>query len=558
VKPDQLLEHLRHLFATLTPVQLATLAVSFIGVVAVVAGSAYYVNQPSYSLLFSDLDAESAAAVVTRLKNDKVPYLIDAGGRSVRVASERADELRLDFAGQGQPMSGRIGFEIFDRTAFGTTEFLEHVNYRRALEGELARTISTIAEVASARVHIAMAKDSLFSSEQQPAKASVVLKLRSNRLPAPAMVAGIAGLVSASVESLRPESVIIVDTNGRSLAHGQGPGDDSPGGMPMEKQQQFEREMATKVLALLEPVIGSGHVRVNVSARLKSDSEETTEERWDPANVLRSRQSTADVGATPTAQGPAGARANAPPTVSTAPTTPPAPAATVGSSRTSETTNFEISKTTVHTIAPRGQIARLSVAVVLDDDHVSAKDAAGAVTTTNKPRTAEELQRIQGLVSAAVGLDTDRGDQVTIENIAFGDQGLDEPSLPPLGWWPQIVEMTSSHAFDLIRISVVLIIGVLAVLALLKPMARWALHLPSAATLPPVAVLATAPGEPPRTVADLEADIEAEIDAGAVGTTSDATRRLPALTRRLITVADKEPERLARLIRSMMAESDGS
>src|SRR4029079_5451462 len=118
------------------------------------------------------------------------------GGRTVSVPVERVDELRLQFASGGLPSAGRIGFEIFDRTAFGTTEFLEHVNYRRALEGELARTISTIAEVASARVHIAMAKDSLFTGDAQPAKASVVLKLKSNRPPAPSMVAGIAGLVS--------------------------------------------------------------------------------------------------------------------------------------------------------------------------------------------------------------------------------------------------------------------------------------------------------------------------------------------------------------------------
>ena len=146
-----------------------------------------------------------------KLKADNVPYQLGDGGRSVSVPVERVDELRLQFASDGLPSSGRIGFEIFDRTAFGTTEFLEHVNYRRALEGELGRTIRSLSEVASARVHIAMAKDSLFVDQDQPAKASVVLKLKANRPLAPATVRGIAGLVASSVEALRPESVIIID-----------------------------------------------------------------------------------------------------------------------------------------------------------------------------------------------------------------------------------------------------------------------------------------------------------------------------------------------------------
>jgi flagellar M-ring protein FliF len=540
----------------LTPTQMATLAVAFIGVVGVVVGSAYYVNTPSYSLLFSELDAESASTVVTRLKNEKVPYTLDDGGRTVRVASNRADELRLEFASQGQPMSGRIGFEIFDRTAFGTTEFIEHVNYRRALEGELARTISTIAEVASARVHIAMAKDSLFTGDAQPAKASVVLKLRSNRPPAAAMVAGIAGLVSASVESLRPESVIIVDTYGRPLVHGAGTGDDAAPGLPVEKQHQFEREMTTKVVALLEPVVGPGHVRVNVSARLSGDSEETTEERWDPATVVRSRQSTTDAGGLSGAQGgAAGARANAPPTVTTAPKPPatPAPATAVAASRTSETTNYEVGKTIKHTIAPQGSLARLSVAVVLDDDRVTAKDAAGEVKTTSKARSTADLQRIHGLVAAAVGFDADRGDQLTVENIAFGDQGLEDPA-PPVGWWqragPQVLERLVSGALDLTRIAVVLGIGIAALLLVLKPLARRALRLPQATSLPTGALIA---GTAPRTVADLQTDIAAEIGAGAA-VKSDESRRLPALTRRIATVAEQEPEHLARLVRGMLAE----
>ena len=410
---EQLTAHFKRLTATLTPKQIATLVFVFVAVVGVVVGSAYWVNAPSYSLLFSDMDAESAASVVTKLKNDKVPYQLDEGGKTIRVASDRVDELRLQFAGsQAMPASGRIGFEIFDRTAFGTTEFLEHVNYRRALEGELARTISTISEVASARVHIAMAKDTLFASDHQAAKASVVLKLKQ---PCAVDGNGIAGLLAAGVGSLRPESVVIVDF-GRPLSK-PADEDENMTGMPVEKQHRLERDLSTKVVALLEPVVGPGHVRVNVSARLNGNSEEQTEERWDPTTVVRSKQLSSDSGGMLSAmQGIAGARANAPANVSTSPTGQMSSGgAPMTATRSNEVTNFEVSKLTRHTIAPRGQLARLSVAVILDDERTTAKDATGAMKTTNKPRTPAEIRRIQGLVAAAVGLDNERGDQLTVE-----------------------------------------------------------------------------------------------------------------------------------------------
>ncbi len=555
MNPSQLLDHLRRLASTLTPRQIATLAVAFVGVVAVIVGSAYYVNTPSYALLFSDLDAESAASVVARLKTEKVPYVMDEGGRAVRVDASRVDELRLGFASQGLPTSGRIGFEIFDRTAFGTTDFLEHVNYRRALEGELARTISTIAEVSSARVHIAMAKDSLFTGDAQPAKASVVLKLRSHRPPSPAMVAGITGLVAASVESLRPEAVVVVDTSGRPLSQPSDSADETAVALPLEKQRQFERDLTAKVVALLEPVIGEGRVRVNVSARLNGESEETTEERWDPTTVIRSQQTTADGGSTMNPQGVAGARANAPPTVTTArpPSTVVAP---TSATRMSETTNYEVSKVTKHTIVPRGRLSRLSVAVVLDDDRVVTQDGSGEPKTTTKPRTPEDLKRIQGLVAAAVGLDPARGDQITVENIAFDDVNLDMQP-PAGGWWmriggPRFVEKIGDGVSDLARAAVVLVLGLVALFAVLKPMARRALRLPNA-TLPPGTIVNGV--QQARTVADLEGDIEAQLDA-AIAAKSGNTRRMPALTKRISKAAEQEPEHVARLVRSWLAEEE--
>ncbi|MGE0463721.1 MAG: flagellar basal-body MS-ring/collar protein FliF [Vicinamibacterales bacterium] len=550
MSPDQLLAHLKRLTSTLTPRQIASLAGVFVAVVGVVAGSAYWVNAPSYVLLYSDLDAESAAAVTARLKGQEIPYVLEEGGRAIRVPAERVDELRLDLASQGLPTTGRIGFEIFDRTAFGTTEFLEHVNYRRGLEGELARTIGTIAEVASARVHIALARDSLFTAHAEEAKASVVLKLRSSKPLSAATVNGIAGLVAASVESLRPEAVVIVDTFGRPLTQGGAEAEEATGAS-VERQQRVERDMAARVVALLEPVVGPGHVRVNVSAKLDIESQEETEERWDPTTVVRSRQASSEGTAAAGAGGIAGARANAPPASSTAPAETAAPvlAAAPPGGRTTETTNYEVSKVTRHTIVPQGRLSRLSVAVILDDERTTATDESGRTQVSSKPRSPEDLERVQRLVAAAVGLDPARGDQLTVENIAFGDQSVvEQPPAGPL--WRELPRQVAPYAPQILRIAAVVGIALLALVMILRPMMRAVIAAPALQA----AAAVGAPGQTPRTVAEMENAIEAELDA-ALPESAEA-RRLPVLSRRIARRAEEQPEDLARLVRSWLTEEE--
>ena len=236
---ESLIARLRAMGSALSGAQMATLVTAFVAVVGLVVGSAYWINAPTYAVLFADMDPESAGGVVTRLKNDKITFILDDGGRTIRVPATRVDELRLNFASQGMPASGRIGFEIFDRTAFGVTDFLEHVNYRRALEGELARTIGTIAEVASARVHIAMPRPSLFAGQDQAAKASVVLKLRNNHALPSSTITAISGLVAAGIEGLRPEGVVIIDNFGRPLTRASEGGAETASGFQAERQQRI-------------------------------------------------------------------------------------------------------------------------------------------------------------------------------------------------------------------------------------------------------------------------------------------------------------------------------
>lgn len=557
---QNLLGHISRVRATLSAGQIASLIAAFVAVVGVVAGSAYWASTPSYTVLYRDLDPESAQAVITKLKAANAPYVLSDAGATLMVPAARVDELRLDFAAQGLPTAGRIGFEIFDRTSFGTTEFLEHVNYRRGLEGELARTIATISDVASARVHIALAKDSLFTGTAEQAKASVVLKLRTSRPLSASTVAGIAGLVSSAVESLRPESVVIVDTFGRPLSRPAGTDEADVSGHAMERQQKIERELVSKVVSQLEPVVGVGHVRVNVSAAVSSDTAEETEEVWDQTPVIRSRQVSSDTATTAVsgrpgggsaAGGVAGARANAPPDLTTA--TPPAAAAAAvaavpgTSGRQSETVNYEIGKKTRHTVEASGQVAKLSVAVLVDDVRVQNADGGGQ---TSKPREPAEMERIQRLVSAAVGLDPARGDQLTVENIAFdgpGDTVAVEPVAP---WWqqvsPTVVSTLGVSVGDLMRLGLVAVLALVALFAVIRPIARSVMSSVTAA-LPPGPDDLTAGA---RTVAQLQG----EYDAGNSGAAREL--RVPGAPRRMAEKADDRPEHVAQLVRAMMAQED--
>ena len=463
-----------------------------------------FIQKPTFAVLFSNMDAESAGQVVEKLKTLKVKYELDDGGTTVRVPSSQLNEMRLQLTAAGLPSSGRVGFEIFDRTAFGATEFMEKVNYRRALEGEIARTIATISEVASARVHIAMAKDSIFG-EPRPAKASVVLKLKGTRTPAASTIAGITGLVAASVEGLRADAVVVVDSTGRPLAR---PGSDENDPLAVaqtERQQRLEADISRKVVALLEPVVGPERVRVNVAVKLNAQSREETEERWDPNSaVIRTRQMSSDTvgGAAGGAGGGmvAGARGNAPPPPQPAPV-PGQPAANaaaaqvaaagpLGPSRNTESTNYEVSRLTRRTVSPAGDTARLSVAVILDDARVAKKQQDGTFVMVKAPRTKDELQKVQALVAAAVGLDTQRGDLLTVEHMSFDDPPQEEVKAP------SIVERYTEQVTEFSKLGLGL--GMLFVLFLLviRPLMKRLSKTPAVAA----AVAAVVPAMSPAAV----------------------------------------------------------
>lgn len=514
------------------------IAATFVLVVGGIGGTAYWAGRPTWALLATDVDAEAMNGVVERLRALKIEYALDPGGRTVRVDASRVDELRMQLAAEGLPASGRIGFELFDRTLFGATELTEKVNFQRALEGELARTIGSLGSVAAARVHLALPRASLFAEQVQPAKASVVLRLTSGRGLAASEVDGIVRLVASSVEGLSPESVTVIDTSGRRLSRLADPADAAPDRGRFDRQQQIERDLAARVVALLEPVVGVGRVRANVSATLKSDSEDETEERWDPTAVVRSRQSTIEADGRQLAQGAAGARANLPadpPAPVAAPTPPPA----LSNNRSSEVTNYELSKITRRRVSPPGQLSRLSVAVLVDGvRHPTAGSDASTVT----PRGAEELQRLHQLVASAVGIVPERGDQLTVENIAFDTLAFDVPEPAPgtsaerplsqrlRDEWPSMLPGLAAVVF---AISVLVFIA--------RRRGR------------PVA----SPGVPERLASTSAIPATALPQSGAASVGQDALDALPpSPARQIAKLARSEPEQLARIIRGWLAEEE--
>ena len=412
---------------------------------------------------------------------------------------------------------------------------------------------------------------SLFVGQAQPTTASVVLRLRQNRQLSPSTVSAITNFVAASVESLRPESVVVIDNFGRPLSRPPAQTDDVGGGEQLERQQTVERDLSMRLVSLLEPIVGPGRVRVNVNAKMDTNTREETEEVWDPTPVIRSQQRSSQMSAGANGgaggvavasaaaaasgggnvPGVAGARANLPANA-TAPATPAGAAApapmmaastpTLGNSNVSETTNYEISKVTRHLIQPQGQIARLSVAVVLDDNRAPVAEGQTAPAEAT-PRSAEEIQKIKDLVSAAVGFDTERGDQLTVENIAFEEAPVEE--IVPLPVW----ERYQPQAFEGLRILGIILVGAFAFFGVLRPLAAGLLN-PGQGTRRS----AISGGGSVRTVEDMESEIEAELQASNGG--GAASRRLPVLTRRVATLSEKEPENTARLLRAWLTEGE--
>src|ERR1700730_10710453 len=327
------MDQFKKLFGALTPRQLGTIVIVAIAVVAGVMGFSHWQRESGLKPLYTGLAPEDASAIVQKLREGGLDYKIVNNGTELLAPEDKVPELRLEMAGLGLPKTGRIGFEIFDKTNFGITDFAEHVNYRRALEGELERSIMAISDVWHARVHVTLPKDSVFTDAREPAKASVLVGLRpGTRLSSPNVIA-ITNLVSSAVEGLGPESVSVVDMSGNLLSRPRREG--LPDGTQiteavLEYRQAIEHDLAAKINSTLEPLLGPDKFRTGVSADIDMTSGEQSEETFDPSkSVMTSSQKTEDSsGPSRVSSAAPGTAANLPPqqtVASNAQQQPPAP-----------------------------------------------------------------------------------------------------------------------------------------------------------------------------------------------------------------------------------------
>jgi len=432
---------LKALLKSLPPAKRITLLTLVCGTIMGFVFLMIWAGRPDFEILYSNLTPEDAGAILTELKDQKIPYRISSNGNSILVPKERIYETRLKLASQGLPQGGGVGFEIFDNTKLGMTEFVQNVNYQRALQGELARTINGFAEVESSRVHIVMPSKSLFIEKEEPATASVILKLRRGRWLTKEQVQGIVHLVSSSVSGLSPENVTIVDNYGNMLAGfkerstiGQLSSDQ------LDFQQKVESGLENKIKSILERALGPDKAIVRVSCDLDFKRLEKTEERYDPENkVVRSEQVAKAVSNVPQAAavGIPGVVSNMSGGQAGSPMIGGSPA----SQRQDRTVNYEIGKLTSHIIEPVGKIKRVSVAVVVDGTYKPVKVEKEGEEAKESwkyfPRSKEEMKKLENIVKRAVNFDAQRGDQVEVVNIPFETAKLteaEEKTIIEEGW----------------------------------------------------------------------------------------------------------------------------
>lgn len=462
-----ILEQLRQFWASRTGTQRAFLLGGAVVTVAMLAVFARLLTTPDYKPLFKDLDPADSQALVAQLDAQSIPHQVSADGKTVSVPADKLDAARMLTASKGQPHSGRMGFEIFDKVSWGQTEFDEKVAYQRALEGELERSIQTLSEVEQARVHLVMPTDSVFLDRQRNAKAAVILKLRRNGLSKESVEA-ISSLVSGAVDELKPEDVSIIDADSdRSL----GLGHDGPG------SGDEEARLTARLINTLEPVVGTNAIRASVNVDYDQGSTDSSEEKYDPSvSALLSVQRTEDsAGGAAIPVGVPGTASNVPAAKGAksggAAQANAAAAQSNTQSSKSESAQYGVNRTVVHTVTPAGRIQRVTAALLVDDAVIkTVRD--GKTTVTRQKRSQDELNRIQELAQAAIGFDAKRGDTISVQNLSFDAGGADS-DLPANNWASQVQKVVTDYSSAFRPLSL-LVLFVLAYLLVLRPVQKHA------------------------------------------------------------------------------------
>jgi len=424
------------------------------------------VTAPQMAPLFTDLSFEDSAAIVKELDRQGVTYELRNDGNVIMVPRDRVARLRMTLAGDGLPKGGGIGYEIFDKSdALGTTSFVQNINKLRALEGELARTITSLDRVEAARVHLVLPERPLFSREKVEPSASIVLRVRGTLEPS--QVRAIRHLVATAVNGLKPQRISIVDEAGHLLADGAG--DDGDGGeiSAQERQATFETRLRHQVDAIVSSVVGPGRARVEVNADFDFNRITETSDKYDPeGRVVRSSQTREETTASSDGRDNQVTVGNEIPGGAQRPAAGANPTPRDQSRKSEEIVNYEISKTTKTEIVEGGRVNRISVAVLVDGTY--GKNAKGE--STYQPRSKQELDQIASLVRTAIGYDKKRGDQVEVVNLRFAEAPA-TPIAEPRSWLAML-QFTKDDIMHAIEWVVLGLLGIVVVLMVVQPLVR--------------------------------------------------------------------------------------
>lgn len=452
-------------------------------VVAVMVVFWLWSQQPDYRVLFSNFADKDGGAVVAALEKMNVPYKFSDGGTAILVPAAEVHQVRLKLAAEGLPRGGNIGFELLENQKFGVSQFVEQVNFQRAMEGELEKTIQSIGAVAGARIHLAIPKPSVFVRDQEKPTASVLLNLRSGRTLDAQQVSAIVHLVASSVPNLPIANVTIVDQNGNLLSDtSKKKGNLDPA--QLKYVEDLQQSIARRIESIISPIVGARNVRAEASAEIDFSTLEQAAEQYRPNQkpeeiAIRSMQSNESQSTGPaTTGGVPGALSNQPPAPATAPINQP-PAANAAaessasgpaSSQKNVTTNYELDKTVRYTQQPMGGIKRLTVAVVVNN--IPVVDKKGGVTF--RPLTAAEKTQVNDLAMQAMGFNKERGDSLTVVNSPFATEPTEPLADIPLWKQPNVIEYTK----DALRFLVGIVVLMMFYKKLIKPMFEKLVHTP--------------------------------------------------------------------------------
>jgi flagellar M-ring protein FliF len=422
-------------------------------------------STPSMALLYNDISVSDAGAIGQKLDALKIPFQVSPEGTTIRVPNDQVGRARMALAQDGLPKGGSVGYEVFDQNqGFGTTSFMQNLNQVRALEGELARTVSSLAPVHNARIHLVLPKRELFSRDEQPATASVVLQLRPGAQLSHEQVSAIRHLIASAVPQLKPGQVSIIDDHGNLLAKpDDANGADDQAANNDEQQHAYETRLAHQIEALVGRTVGDGHVRATVTADMDFDRITTSQESYDPdQQVVRSTQATNEKNDSQDTSSDK--------TVSVQNNLPGSSSGGGGgnstsskNSRSEETTNYEIGKTTRNQVREGGQVRKLAIAVLVDGTYETDKDGK----QTYQPRSKEEMTQIENIVRSSTGYDAKRGDVIDVANMRFAtDPELGTPAIETGG----IMGFAKSDLIHLAETGLIALVALLVALLVIRPM----------------------------------------------------------------------------------------